>query len=91
MVIAERASTRTTVVEVNARDREGLLARLALAIHLLGHQIHSAHIATYGERAVDTFYLTNSAGRKLGAEEIAALRGALLMAASPAEGVRRAA
>ncbi len=91
VVIAERASTRTTVVEVNARDREGLLARLALAIHLLGHQIHSAHIATYGERAVDTFYLTNSAGRKLGAEEIAALRGALLMAASPAEGVRRAA
>ena len=85
MVIAERASTRTTVVEVNAGDREGLLARLALTIHLLGHQVHSAHIATYGHRAVDTFYLTNAAGRKLGPEEIAAVRGALLLAASPTE------
>ena len=33
VMIAPRASSRTTVVEVNARDREGLLARLALAIH----------------------------------------------------------
>jgi [protein-PII] uridylyltransferase len=78
VVIADRASSRTTVVEVNARDRSGLLARLALAIHQLGHQIHSAHIATYGERAVDTFYLTNAAGKKLGAEEIDRLRAALL-------------
>ena len=38
VVVAPRASTRTTVVEVNARDRDGLLARLALAIHRLGHQ-----------------------------------------------------
>ncbi len=91
VVIAERASTRTTVVEVNARDREGLLARLALAIHEQGHQVHSAHIATYGERAVDTFYLTNASGRKLGAQEIAAVRAALLLAASPADGSRRAA
>ena len=91
VVIAERASTRTTVVEVNARDQNGLLARLALAIHLLGHQIHSAHIATYGERAVDTFYLTNAAGRKLGVAQIAELRGALSAAASPAERASRAA
>jgi len=85
VVIADRASTRTTVVEVNARDREGLLARLALAIHRLDLQIHSAHIATYGERAVDTFYLTNAAGRKLGAAQIAELRDALAAAASPTE------
>jgi [protein-PII] uridylyltransferase len=85
VVIAERASTRTTVVEVNARDRDGLLARLALAIHELDHQIHSAHIATYGERAVDTFYLTNAAGRKLTADEIASLKAALSAAAGLVE------
>ena len=79
------------MVEVNARDREGLLARLALAIHRQGHQIHSAHIATYGERAVDTFYLTNAAGRKLGPKEIAAVRDALLMAASPTDRAKKAA
>jgi len=78
--IADRASTRTTVVEVNARDRPALLAALAAAIHEQGHAIHSAHIATYGERAVDVFYLTREDGKKLGAEEIELLRTALLAA-----------
>ena len=79
--IAERASTRTTVVEVNARDRPALLAALAGGIHSKGHQIHSAHIATYGERAVDVFYLTDADGRKLDGDQIEALRAALLDAA----------
>jgi [protein-PII] uridylyltransferase len=79
--IAERASTRTTVVEVNARDRPALLAALTAAIHRCGHTIHSAHIATYGERAVDVFYLTAPGGTKLSGEEIDALRSALLDAA----------
>ena len=56
VLIADKASTRTTVIEVNARDRPGLLAGLAHAIHAAGHTLHSAHIATYGERAVDVFY-----------------------------------
>jgi [protein-PII] uridylyltransferase len=81
VAIAERASTRTTVVEVNARDRPALLAALAGAIHGERHQIHSAHIATYGERAVDVFYLTTADGRKLDGDQIEALRAALLIAA----------
>jgi [protein-PII] uridylyltransferase len=81
VAIAERASTRTTVVEVNARDRPALLAALAAAIHSEGHQIHSAHIATYGERAVDVFYLTRADGKKLESNEIDALRSSLLNAA----------
>jgi [protein-PII] uridylyltransferase len=81
VAIADRASTRTTVVEVNARDRPALLASLAAAIHQCGHRIHSAHIATYGERAVDVFYLTRADGRKLDAADIEALRSALLHSA----------
>jgi [protein-PII] uridylyltransferase len=81
VAIAERASTRTTVVEVNARDRPALLAGLARAIHECGHELHSAHIATYGERAVDVFYLTRSDGRKLEADDVEPLRAALLAAA----------
>ena len=81
VAIAERASSRTTVVEVNARDRPALLAGLARAIHDCGLTIHSAHIATYGERAVDVFYLTQSDGWKLAPEEIDRLRAALLEAA----------
>jgi [protein-PII] uridylyltransferase len=81
VAIAERASTRTTVVEVNARDRPALLAALAGAIHDCGHTIHSAHIATYGERAVDVFYLTAPSGLKLNGAEVAELRKRLLAAA----------
>jgi [protein-PII] uridylyltransferase len=81
VAIAERASSRTTVVEVNARDRPALLAALAAAIHDCGHTIHSAHIATYGERAVDVFYVAGPGGTKLSAEEIEQLRSRLLDAA----------
>jgi [protein-PII] uridylyltransferase len=90
VAIAERASRRTTVVEVNASDRPGLLAALAGAIFRLGHVVHSAHIATYGERAVDVFYLTRSDGKKLGAGEIEPLRAALLHAAAVSPDARAA-
>jgi [protein-PII] uridylyltransferase len=66
---------------VNARDRPALLAALAAAIHSCGYTIHSAHIATYGERAVDVFYLTAPGGTKLDTEQIDELRSALLEAA----------
>jgi [protein-PII] uridylyltransferase len=81
VAIAERASTRTSVVEVNALDRPGLLARLARAIHALGLEIHSAHIATYGERAVDVFYLSTPTGKKLSQVQAEKLRSALIAAA----------
>jgi [protein-PII] uridylyltransferase len=81
VAIAERASSRTTVVEVNALDRPRLLARLARAIHECGHRLHSAHIATYGERAVDVFYLSNERRQKLSQKQIEDLRAALLAAA----------
>ena len=81
VTIAEKASGRTTVVEVNALDRPALLAGLAAAIHAEGHQIHSAHIATYGERAVDVFYLTRADGKKLESNDMEQLRAALLDAA----------
>jgi [protein-PII] uridylyltransferase len=86
VAIAERASTRTTVVEINARDRPALLAGLARAIHGCGLVVHSAHIATYGERAVDVFYLTGGDGKKLNGEQIEELRTALLdVAREPAK------
>jgi [protein-PII] uridylyltransferase len=81
VAIPERASSRTTVAEVNALDRPGLLARLARAIHEQGFEVHSAHIATYGERAVDVFYLSNKRGQKLSKPQVEDLRAALLDAA----------
>ncbi|MBB3764635.1 [protein-PII] uridylyltransferase [Sphingomicrobium lutaoense] len=80
-MVAPAASTRFTVIEVHARDRPALLARLAHAIFDSGAIVHSAHVTTYGERAVDTFYLTGQDGRKLSADAAELVRSALLGAA----------
>ncbi len=65
VLIDNKASNRYTVIEVNARDRPALLAALAYALFQSKATIHSAHIATYGERAVDTFYVTDLIGDKI--------------------------
>jgi [protein-PII] uridylyltransferase len=79
------ASVRYTVVEVNARDRAALLSGLAKAIFDSRAMIHSAHIATYGERAVDVFYLTGLKGEKLEGQRLKALQARLVKAAGEAE------
>ncbi|MEO6091479.1 MAG: [protein-PII] uridylyltransferase [Novosphingobium sp.] len=58
-------SSRFTVIEVNARDRPALLNRLARVLFEARLMVHSAHIATYGERAADTFYVTDVLGGKV--------------------------
>jgi [protein-PII] uridylyltransferase len=60
------------------------LARLAQVIHAAGHELHSAHIATYGERAVDVFYLTDAKGHKLSDAAVQQLREQLLAIAAEA-------
>src|SRR3546814_20524341 len=70
VLIDNKASNRFTVVEINARDRPALLYSLAYALFQSKVTIHSAHVATYGERAVDTFYLTDLLGGKLESKEI---------------------
>lgn len=63
--IDNRASNSHTVVEVNGRDRPGLLFDLAWAFYDLNLSIASAHVATYGERAVDVFYVKDLFGHKV--------------------------
>ena len=91
--IDNKASSRYTVVEINARDRAALLCELARAITEMRAMIHSAHIATYGERAVDVFYLTDLHGQKIeAATKLKNLQSRLLKAASgEAPASRRAA
>lgn len=60
-----KASNRYTVVEVAALDRPALLYSLTHELFAARLTIHSAHIATYGERATDTFYLTDLTGQKI--------------------------
>jgi [protein-PII] uridylyltransferase len=90
--VDNKASSRYTVVEVNARDRAALLFELARAIYVSRAVIHSAHVATYGERAVDVFYLTDMNGAKIeGASRLKALQARLLKACSTEKQIGRVA
>ncbi len=81
VVVDNRASNTHTVLEVNGRDRPGLLHDVTAAISEQGLQIASAHVTTYGVRAVDVFYVKDVFGLKIENErKLAALRQALLTA-----------
>ena len=54
-----------TMVEVDTRDRPGLLYDLTRTLAASNVYISSAVIATYGEQVVDTFYVKDSFGLKL--------------------------
>jgi [protein-PII] uridylyltransferase len=81
VVIDNHASNTHTVLEVNGRDRPGLLHDVTAAISEQGLQIASAHVTTYGVRAVDVFYVKDVFGLKVENErKLAGLREALLAA-----------
>ena len=61
----EAAAKSITAIEVVAADRKGLLADLAEAIAETSFGVRGANIATFGEKAVDVFFVTDNAGRKL--------------------------
>ncbi len=82
VVFDNKASGRFTVIEVIARDRPALLNRLARALFECRLMVNSAHITQYGERAVDTFYVTDLTGGKITApERLKAVETSLLAAA----------
>ncbi len=58
-------SNKYTAIEASGLDRTGLLYDLTLALSELNLNIGSAHITTYGERAVDVFYVTDLVGEKI--------------------------
>ena len=84
VVIDNHASNTFTVLEVNGRDRPGLLHDVTAAISEQGLQIGSAHVTTYGVRAVDVFYVKDVFGLKVENErKLQQLREALLAALAP--------
>ncbi|MBI08906.1 MAG: [protein-PII] uridylyltransferase [Rhodospirillaceae bacterium] len=65
VLIDNKASNTFSLIEVNGRDRPGLLYDITRALHDLGLQIASAKISTYGERVVDVFYVKDVFGMKV--------------------------
>ena len=65
VIIDNQSSNRFTVVEINGLDRIGLLYDLTEALYRLNLNIASAHVTTFGEKAVDVFYVTDLTGDKI--------------------------
>ncbi|MET0706597.1 MAG: ACT domain-containing protein, partial [Tardiphaga sp.] len=65
VTINNQWSDRYTVIEVSGLDRPGLLYQLTTAISKLNLNIASAHVATFGERARDVFYVTDLLGAQI--------------------------
>ncbi len=65
IVIDNSLSSRHTVLEITGLDRPGLLYDLTTALGKLNLNIASAHIATFGEKVVDVFYVTDLTGGKI--------------------------
>ncbi|TPE49929.1 [protein-PII] uridylyltransferase [Amaricoccus solimangrovi] len=79
-----------TIIEVETRDRPGLLYDLARTLTANNISIASAIIATYGEQAVDVFYVKDLFGLKLHAENRRrALETRLRAAITPNSGPER--
>ena len=53
------------MLQVSGVDRPGLLYDLTRALAGLSLNIASAHVATFGEKAVDSFYVSDLTGAKI--------------------------
>jgi [protein-PII] uridylyltransferase len=65
VLIDNTLSNQFTVVQVSGLDRPGLLYELTSTLSDLNLDITSAHITTFGEKAVDVFYVTDLTNKKI--------------------------
>ncbi|MGE3150207.1 MAG: [protein-PII] uridylyltransferase [Pseudorhodoplanes sp.] len=86
VTINNQWSNRFTVVEVSGLDRPGLLYELTATLSKLNLNITSAHVATFGERVVDVFYVTDLMGAKISSptRQAAIKRALVQLFANPA-------
>lgn len=79
VIIENTVSSHHTVIEVNGRDRPGFLYTITRALTEQELGISTAHVSSYGERAVDVFYVKDKFGMKITSEvKLKQIREALL-------------
>ena len=78
------ASARSTVLEVRAADRPGVLHLVCAALAGLGITVASAHVDTVGPQAVDVFYVQERDAGPLVDHRAAAAAHAVRAALTPA-------
>ncbi len=92
VTINNQWSHRYTMMEITGLDRTGLLYDLTATISKLNLNIASAHVATFGERVVDVFYVTDLLGAQITSPtRQAAIKRALIGVFAAREGDGKAA
>ena len=77
--IRNTLSNRFSVIEVTGLDRPGLLSDVTGTLSDLSLDIASAHITTFGEKVIDTFYVTDLTGQKIeNATRLATIKSRLI-------------
>ncbi|NYG56401.1 [protein-PII] uridylyltransferase [Nocardioides perillae] len=80
--VRPEASQTSTVLEVRAADRPGVVWSVCRTLADLGVGVRSAHVVTLGPQAVDVFYLAGPAGGPLAPEDADAIAEAVRAALS---------
>jgi [protein-PII] uridylyltransferase len=65
VVVRPEASAQSTVLEVRAADRPGVVYLVCAALARLDVAVRSAHVNTLGPQAVDVFYLQEASAGAL--------------------------
>ena len=69
VIVDNIVSNSQTIIEVNCKNKPGLLYKLTKEIKDLSLQIQSASVSTYGNSAVDVFYVKDIFGMKIESEK----------------------
>lgn len=80
VTISNALSNKFTVIEIEGLDRTGLLSEITGTLADLSLDIASARITTFGEKVIDTFYVTDLVGQKITNENRSAAIAARLKA-----------
>jgi [protein-PII] uridylyltransferase len=83
VVLVPGASADSTVLEVRAADRPGLLHAIGAALAGVGVDLRSAHVATHAGQAVDVLYVAEPGGGVLSPARVAGAVAALVDAGTP--------
>ncbi len=83
VAVRSDASARSTVLEVRAADRQGVLHLVCAALAELGVTVASAHVDTVGPQAVDVFYVQEQSAGPLADHRAAAAAHAVRAALTP--------
>ena len=91
VMITNSLSDHSTVIEINGLDRPGLLFDVTEALYSLNLNIRSAYVTTFGERAVDVFYVRDLFGHRITAKpRLEAIRSQLLETLDTGNGAKPA-